>query len=324
MMYLFILGGFVLLVGGAEVMVRGAVVLAEHLGVSPMVIGMTVVAIGTSAPELVVTVNATLAGSPGLAVGNIVGSNIANSLLILGVACILMPIAEKPAALKRDGFMLLGGTVLFIVLSLRGDLDTFAGAILIAGFFLFLGVSYWRESHDPELSADHLSEVADLHGWPKTVFGSVIAVLIGLAGLAFGADLLVRGGTEIARNLGVSEEVIGLTLFALGTSLPELAASVVAALRGHADVGVGNVVGSNLFNVLGVGGVAALIDRIPVLDQLVGFDVWVMLAATLVLMPVLLFGWRISRAAGGVLVAAYVAYIWIQAYGVGRVFDISG
>lgn len=324
MMYLFILGGFVLLVGGAEVMVRGAVVLAEHLGVSPMVIGMTVVAIGTSAPELVVTVNATLAGSPGLAVGNIVGSNIANSLLILGVACILMPIAEKPAALKRDGFMLLGGTVLFIVLSLRGDLDTFAGAILIAGFFLFLGVSYWRESHDPELSADHLSEVEDLHGWPKTVFGSVIAVLIGLAGLAFGADLLVRGGTEIARNLGVSEEVIGLTLFALGTSLPELAASVVAALRGHADVGVGNVVGSNLFNVLGVGGVAALIDRIPVLDQLVGFDVWVMLAATLVLMPVLLFGWRISRAAGGVLVAAYVAYIWIQAYGVGRVFDISG
>ncbi len=324
MMYLLILGGFVLLVGGAEIMVRGAVVLAEHLGVSPMVIGMTVVAIGTSAPELVVTVNATLAGSPGLAVGNIVGSNIANSLLILGVACILMPIVEKPAALKRDGFMLLGGTLLFIVLSLRGELDALAGGILIVGFFVFLSVSYWRESHNPELSADHLNEVDDLHGWPKTVFGSVLAVVLGLAGLAFGADLLVRGGTDVARNFGVSEEVIGLTLFALGTSLPELAASVIAALKGHADVGVGNVVGSNLFNLLGVGGVAASIDRIPVLDQLVGFDIWIMLAATLVLMPVLILGWRISRAAGGVLLAAYVAYIWIQAYGVGRVFDITG
>ena len=324
MMYLLIFGGFVLLVGGAEIMVRGAVVLAEHLGVSPMVIGMTVVAIGTSAPELVVTVNATLAGSPGLAVGNIVGSNIANLLLVLGVACILMPIVEKPAALKRDGFMLLGGTVLFILLCLRGELDGFTGVVLIVGFFVFLGVSYWRESHDPELSTDHLSEVEDLHGWPKTVFGSVVAVVVGLAGLAFGADLLVKGGTEIARNLGISEEVIGLTLFALGTSLPELAASVIAALRGHSDVGVGNVVGSNLFNVLGVGGVAAAIDRIPVLDQILGFDIWIMLAATLILMPVLIFGWRISRAAGGVLVVAYVAYIWIQAYGVGRVFDLAG
>jgi len=234
MIYLLTFSGLNFLVGCAEIVARGADILAGNLGVLMMLIGMIVVAAGISAPELVVTVNATLAGSPELAVGNLVGSNIANSLLILCVACILMPIVEKRAAFKRDGFMLLGGTMLFIVLSLRSD----------------------------------------------------------LSGLAGGADLLVRGCTNIARNLEFSEEVISLTLFTVGTSLPELAASVIAALKDYADIGVGN----NLFDLLGVGGIAASIDRIPVLDQLIGFDIWVMLTAALVLMPVLVFGWRNLRA----------------------------
>ncbi|MEK9724205.1 MAG: calcium/sodium antiporter, partial [Rhodospirillaceae bacterium] len=245
MMYVQVVFGFVVLIGGAEVLVRGAVSLASRCGISPMIIGMTVVAIGTSAPELVVSVNAAREGATGLAVGNVIGSNIANVLLVLGVACVLSPIVERPAALMRDGAFFGFGTLLFVGLCLRGILDGMAGVLLLIGFVTFIAISYWRESSDPELSADHVQEVEDLQGWPNTTTGIGVAIFGGLIGLAIGSEFLVEGGAEIARTFGVSEEVIGLTLLALGTSLPELAASVIAAIKGHADVGIGNVVGSN-------------------------------------------------------------------------------
>ena len=323
-MYIQVIAGFIILVGGAEFLVRGAVNLADRLGIPPIVVGMTVVAIGTSAPELVVSLKATVAGSPGLALGNLVGSNIANVLLILGATCALKPIVDHPGSTAMDGYVLMGGSIIFVGLCLMGELSLFAGIVLLIAFFGFLGATYWRDTHDPEAAADLVEEVEDLRGDPKPLpisFGFVVA---GFVGLIYGADLLVQGGTEIARAFGVSEEVIGLTLFALGTSLPELAASLVAAFRGHPAVAIGNVVGSNLFNILGVGGVIASVATIPVADQISRFDIWIMLASTAVLLPVLLWGWRVTRLFGGLLLVAYTGYVWIQAAGVEKVLASIG
>ena len=320
MTYVELLVGFVILIGGAEVLVRGAVSLAGRFGSSPMVIGMTVVAVGTSAPELVVSVNAALEGATGLAVGNVIGSNIANILLVLGVACIMMPILERPAALKRDGALLLFGTLLFVGLCMVGVLDTKAGILLLIGFFCFLGISYWRESSEPDLASDHIQEVEDLQGWPQSLGACIAAVVVGLVGLALGAEFLVDSGTVIARTFGVSEEVIGLTLFALGTSLPELAATVIAAMKGHSEIGIGNIVGSNLFNILGVAGAASLTASLPVGEQILQFDLWIMLGSTMLLVPVLVLGWRITRFTGMLFLLGYVGYIWAQAFGVSRLF----
>jgi len=323
-MYIQVIAGFIILVAGAEFLVRGAVNLADRLGIPPIVVGMTVVAIGTSAPELVVSLKATVAGSPGLALGNLVGSNIANVLLILGATCVLKPIIDHPGSTATDGYVLMGGSIIFAGLCLMGELSLLAGIVLLVAFFCFLGATYWRDTHDPEAAADLVEEVEDLRGDPKPLpisFGFVVA---GLVGLIYGADLLVQGGTEIARAFGVSEEVIGLTLFALGTSLPELAASLVAAFRGHPAVAIGNVVGSNLFNILGVGGVIASVATIPVADQISRFDIWIMLASTAVLLPVLLWGWRVTRLFGGLLLVAYTGYVWIQAAGVEKVLASIG
>lgn len=321
-MYLQLIGGFVVLLVAAEAMVRGSVILAEKLGISPMVIGMTVVAFGTSAPELVVSLNAALAGSAGLAVGNIVGSNIANVWLILGAACIVMPILAKPDALKRDVILLFGGTILFIIFAWQGVLGLTAGIVLLVVFLAFIVASYMRDKSDPKVAKEKLEELEDLEkGIPKNTPVAIIATIIGIAGLAWGADLLVDGGSAIARSFGVTEEVIGLTLFAFGTSLPELAASVVAAYRGHPDVAIGNVVGSNVFNMMLVGGVVAALVGLPVPDQVIRFDIWVMLIATIMLLPVLMGKLKLNRVYAGVFLVLYFAYIGAQAYGVDKLLD---
>ena len=296
---------------------RSAVMLAQRYDISPLIIGMTVVAVGTSAPELVVSMGAALEGAPGLAVGNVVGSNIANVLLILGIAALIIPIQIGEATLRRDGAMVVSGTLFFIALGLHGDLDTMAGILLLISFFVFLGMSYWRDTHaGSDANAQTGEVIKEFEGWPKSTLGSFFAVIAGPLGLFIGAELLIDGGVSIARTWGVSEEVIGLTLFAFGTSVPELAATIAAARRGHADVGLGNVAGSNLFNILGVAGATALVAPLPMSKQIVTFDVWVMLASTLILVPVLAMGCRISRLTGGGMLAAYLVYIWIQIHGV--------
>lgn len=318
-MYLQVVGGFIILVAAAEIMVRGAVILAEKIGVSPLVIGMTVVAFGTSAPELMVSLQAAIAGSTGLAIGNIVGSNIANVWLIMGAACLVTPILAKPDAMKRDVILLMGGSLLFTWFCLQGELDLIAGIALLIVFGTFLGFSYFREKADPEMQKEHLEEIEELEkGMPKNVPLALAATVLGILGLAFGADMLVKGGSEVARSFGVSEEVIGLTLFAFGTSLPELAASVVAAYRGHPDVAVGNVVGSNIFNMMLVGGIVAAVKPIPVPDQVAGFDIWVMLVATVMLLPVLLGWMKLGRKYAFVFFVLYLGYVATQAYGVER------
>lgn len=316
-MYLQVAGGLVILLVAAEAMVRGAVILAEKMGISPMVIGMTVVAFGTSAPELVVSLNAGLSGAPGLAIGNIVGSNIANVWLILGAACLVTPILARPDAMKRDIVLLAGGSLLFSWFCLQGTLNLVAGVALLIVFLAFLAASYFRGKTDPEVLKEHLEELEELEkGIPKSIPVALAATIIGVVGLAFGADLLVEGGAGIARSYGISEEVIGLTLFAFGTSLPELAASVVAAYRGHPDVAIGNVIGSNVFNMMLVGGLVSVIVDMPVPGQVIHFDIWVMLAATAMLMPVLLGRMKLNRTYASVFFALYLAYVGAQAYGV--------
>lgn len=316
MMYLKILLGFVFLLGSADILVRGAVGLARRLEISPLVIGMTIIAFGTSAPELMVSLDAALAGSSAMALGNVIGSNMANMLLILGAAALLMPIVVKPYALLGDGMMLLGGSLLFAWFCWTGPIGFWQGGVLLVLLAVFLIRAYWRDSHDGGVSAEiHAEEVKDFEGL-KSLWLIWAAILAGLAGVLFGADLLVESGVELARVYGIAEEVIGLTVLAFGTSLPELAASVVAALRGHTEVALGNVVGSNLFNVLAVIGVVALVTPLEVPAQVLQFDLWLMLGVTVALMPFLIGGWRINRATAAVLLSAYGAYIFAQAYGI--------
>jgi len=314
MMYLQLIGGFVVLLAAAEIFIRGAVSLAKILNIPPLVIGMTVVAIGTSAPELMVTLDASLSGSPGLAVGNLIGSNIANVLLILGVSCLLSPMKGPESANVRDSFVLMSGSALFAFLCFQGQLSLMSGGILFAAFLGFLVSTYRKESTDEEATAEHIQEVEDMPSIAAPMGVVVFTILVGLVGIIWGADFLVEGGVAIARVYGVSEEIIGLTVIAFGTSLPELAASLVAAFRGHSDIAVGNVVGSNLFNILGIAGVVSMVSPLPVSGATLSFDIWVMLGATALVLPILGGRWHPRRASGAFFLILYIAYISYNGY----------
>jgi len=321
MVYVFIAIGFILLLGGAEFLVKGSVGIARKFGISPLVIGMTVVALGTSAPEFVVSLDAALEGVAGIATGNIIGSNIANILLILGVTAMIRPVEGDPDAVMRDGMILLFCTAVFTFLCWLGVLDLSAGMIMFAMFIMFLAYSYWREAHgqDPNVAEVHEHEADEIEA-PENIWMLLGLTLGGMAAVVIGAEFLVDSGTQIARTYGISEEVIGLTMIAIGTSLPELAASGMAALRGHTEVALGNVIGSNLFNILGVLGAVAIIQPLPVAQQLLDFDLWVLMGATLLLLPFMLTRWRLTRVEGMIFTLLYCSYIGIQAYGVDKMF----
>jgi len=320
MTYLQVVLGFALLLGGAEFLVRGAVQVSIKLGLSTLLIGMTVVAFGTSAPEFVVSLNAALDGSDGLALGNVVGSNIANLLLILGTTALLAPVVVDTRAVIRDGLMLTGASALFTWLCLSGVVQQIAGAMMVVVLIGYFLRSYLRERSDSSASAHlHEREAEEFQDIGMSTPMAWISIAGGLVALSFGADQLVTGGSAIARSFGVSDEVIGLTLIAFGTSLPELAASFVAARRGHTDVAIGNVIGSNLFNILGVAGGVAAIVPLTVPLQMIQFDLWIMMATTLVVLAYIALGARMGRREGLVFLGAYGLYIGAQAYGVDRV-----
>ena len=320
MMYVQVIAGFVLLLAGAEFLVRGAVALARRLGISTLVIGMTVVALGTSIPELVVSMNAALTGVPAMAVGNVVGSNIANILLILGVVGLVTPVVIQPKTHVRDGAVLMGGTFLFVVLCVLGAIGLWKGLLLIGSFIGFLFYSYWREKRvGGGVAEAHLREAEELRELQSSVWLASVVTFLGLAGVLYGAEILVDGGVAVARSSGVSEEVIGLTLIAIGTSLPELAASAVAAYHKQSDVALGNVIGSNLFNILGVAGAVAVARPLPIPDQILTFDLWVMLVVTLLLSPVMAKGGTLGRRTAAAFLLAYAAYIAAQAYGISHI-----
>ncbi|MDN2565115.1 calcium/sodium antiporter [Aquibium sp. A9E412] len=308
--YLLVAGGLVGLLVGGDLLVRGAVGVARRFDVSPMVIGLTLVGFGTSAPELVTSLQAALIGSPGIALGNIVGSNIANILLILGLAALISPMAVAPAAFKRDGTVLVLATLACVAAVLAGTVGRPAGGFLLAGLAAFLALTFAIERRRHTAAADVYEAEAESLPVLKTGAPASLAVFaVGLVITVLAARFLVQGAAALAADFGVSEAVIGLTVVAVGTSLPELATSAVAAVRRQSDVALGNVVGSNIFNVLGILGVTALVSPLAVPAEIARLDVWVMLAATALLVAVVVTGWRITRREGAALLAVYAGYI---------------
>jgi cation:H+ antiporter len=301
--------GFVLLFGGGELLVKGAVAVARRFGLSPLLIGMTIVAFCTSAPEMVVSVDAALAGSSDIALGNVVGSNIFNVLGVLGITALVAPISVVPRGLRRDMAVLIGSSVALALMAQAATIGATAGALCIAGIVVYVVLSYRAELRHPG------SPEAELHGReaaevtaPASLWSGLAYLATGLAMLVVGSRALVTGATEIARTYGMSEAVIGLTLVAVGTSLPELATSVMAAFRGHSDVAVGNVVGSGIFNILGILGVTAVLRPITVASQMAAVDVWVSVAVAVLLVPFLLRRGHIGRVAGAWFTGLYVVY----------------
>ena len=307
---IYFIAGLVILGFAGEATLRGAVGLAQRLNISPAMIGLTVVGLGTSLPELVVCVEAALDGKPDLAVGNIVGSNISNILLILGVGALIFPLACDSRSVRRDGGAMIIATLLCAGLGVMGYIPAWAGLGMLALLGAFHCWSYVRDRNDRNEATElHEREAEDLPDAPKSLSINIIYVVVGLVGLTGGAALLIDGATGIARGFGVPESIIGLTMIALGTSLPELFATVIAALRKHGDVAVGNVIGSNLFNILGTLGATAAIQPLSVASDIASIDIWVMLAATIVAFQLMWTDWKISRIEGAILLCAYIGYI---------------
>lgn len=316
MTYFLIIAGFALLLFGGESVVRGSVALAQRLGVSPLIVGLTIVGFGTSLPEMVVSVNAALVGSPGLAVGNVVGSNIANILLILGVAAVIAPIAVHPGAVKRDLLGMSAATLVYVGLGMSGQIVFWQGVLMLFALMSYIGFTVWHDNKSNDEAAElHRDEAAEMGEIPLRTVSIAGIIIVGLFAVVVGAEWLVTGATTLATEFGVPEEVIGLTVVAIGTSLPELATSIVAAYRGHSDVCVGNVLGSNLFNLFGITGVTALFAPLPFSDKIVSFDLWILLAATAIIIPFMLTGRRISRPEGIVLLILYLSFIASQFVG---------
>jgi cation:H+ antiporter len=327
--FIFITVGLVLLIAGGELLVRGAATSAERLGMSPLLVGLTIVGFGTSMPELVTSVEASLLGSPGIAVGNIVGSNIANILLIAGIVALISPLAVSGRALARDGVVMLLAALGLVGLGLTmTPLERGVGVVLVAGLIGYLWYAYIkerradREGHTAAFDKSEAHElVAPMHSGglgaavpsvPVALSAVGLPLAMALSGLAvviLGGRLMVEGAISLARSLDLSETLIGLTIVAVGTSLPELATSVIAALRKQSEVALGNILGSNIYNILGIGGATALLAPTIIPPELVRFDLLVMLIATLALLIFARSGMRIGRAEGAVLLGSYVLYI---------------
>lgn len=306
----FLTAGLALLILSGEFALRGAIGLAHKINVSTAVIGLTVMGFGTSAPELVVTIQAVLTGNADIAVGNAIGSNIANTMLILGAGALIRPLSCDPRAVRRDGTVMILSAALLCGLGLMGGIIAWQGVCMLAMLAAFMWWSYRRDTRHRDEAADLHEEMAEeTSGIPRSTLSISIYILGGFAGLAYGAALLVESAVVIAEAAGVSQSIIGLTLVAFGTSLPELAATLVAAYRRHTDIAIANVLGSNIFNILGVLGAGALFGPLGFSDHIVTIDQWVMLGSVVILLPILISGWRVSRAEGGLLLAGYAAYI---------------
>ncbi len=302
--------GLAVLVVGADVLVRGASRLAVSFGVSPLVVGLTVVAFGTSAPEMAVSVGSALAGSPDLAIGNVVGSNIANVLLILGISALITPLLVDEQIIRQEIPIMIGASALLVVMALDGNiglLESIALFGLVIAYTVFLVVQSRRASKAVQ---DEFETEIPTSTWDRHWAVQVGLIVGGLVMLVVGADWLVDSAVAFARAFGVSDLVIGLTVVAVGTSMPEIATSIVAAIRGQRDIAVGNVVGSNVFNLLAVLGAAGIASGagLPVSEAARNFDLWVMLAVAFACLPIMITGREIARWEGGVFLAYYAAY----------------
>ena len=295
--------GILLLYAGGEFLVRNASALASRLGISPLVIGLTVVAFGTSAPELAATLVSVFNGVPELAVGNVVGSNTANVGLILGAAALVYPLAVSKIFFRRDFFFMMIASILLIPVLLNGSVSRLEGGILVVILLAYL--AYLLKFDPDQVSADDISE-ADVQ---TPVWRSLSLLILGIVLLVVGARSLVAGAIEIASSLGVPEEVIGLTFVAFGTSLPELASAIIAASKRQTDIILGNVVGSNIFNVLAILGITSLVKPLAQPFADISADIWIMLGFSVAIVPLFLITRRLGRTAGSILLSAYIAYI---------------
>nr|WP_186827044.1 calcium/sodium antiporter [Shimia ponticola] len=309
----FVVLGLVILLLAGDVLVKGAVNLALRLGIPALIVSLTIVAFGTSAPELLIAISAVDDGAPGLALGNVVGSNTANILLVLGIPAMLATLDTSNCDTRKSYLYMIAATVLFIALAFTGEFQFWHGCVLLIAL-AFILLDQARDAHAHRNTCSGPSEdEEDLEGadpnmpwWKISVF-----LILGIAGLPLGADLLVDGATAIARDFGMSEVAIGLTLVAIGTSLPELATTVVAAYRKQADVALGNVIGSNMFNLLAIIGITSLIGDIEVDKEFLQLDLWVMLGASLLLAPFVFRRWKITRVWGVALSVLYAIYLMV-------------
>jgi len=308
-----LLGGLAVLTAGAEALVRGASRLALLAGVSPLVVGLTVVAYGTSTPELVVSIGAGLEGNPDIALGNVVGSNVFNVLFILGVSGLIAPLMVARQLVRLEVPIMIGASLLVWAMALDGRLGKVDGALLAAGIVAYTVWSIWRSRREEaarRAASGEEAPAAPAGGMGRAVAVGVGLVAVGLVALIIGARWFVDGSVALARTLGVSDLVIGLTIVAAGTSMPEVATSIVATLRGERDIAIGNVVGSNIYNLLAILGVSSLVTPggLTVAPSLLAFDIPVMVAVAVACLPIFLTGWSIARLEAAVFLGFYVAY----------------
>lgn len=311
-----LVAGVVLLVAGGDLLVRGATTAARLLGVSPLMIGLTLVGFGTSTPELVTSVTAAMKEAPGIAVGNVVGSNIANILLILGISAVICPLAVDPKGFRRDSTVVVVASLFCLAAVLVGFLGRLVGLLFLAALAAYIVFVYVQERTAKDEAGEVLEHMAeDAPAAPPSLPVSIGLALAGIALTVLGARWLVVGAIDLAQGLGVSDAVIGLTVVAVGTSLPELATTAMAAIRRHADVAYGNIVGSNIYNILGILGATAVIHPIAVPARIAELDIWIMLGATALLVLFARSGFTLQRWEGLAFLAAYAVYIGSLAMG---------
>ncbi len=308
MEYVLLILGLITLIVSGEFLVRGAVGIALKFNIPTLVIGMTIVSFGTSAPELLVSLKAALEGHPELSIGNIVGSNVANIALVLGITAMILPITVKKSTVKVDWPIMMGATTLFFLFILNANIEWYEGLIFVIGLIAF---NYYMFKSATKNETEEVDLDVDVEKAKNSkVIRNILLILVGSVGLAFGANWLLDGAITIATNFGVSEHIIAVTIVAFGTSVPELITSVMAALKKETDISVGNLIGSNIFNILGVLGITALVKEIPVSAQVITNDIYWVLGISLLLLPLMLIGYKVNRYRGLFLFLAYCIYIY--------------
>ncbi|MCG8444888.1 MAG: calcium/sodium antiporter [Hyphomicrobiales bacterium] len=311
--YLLLATGLALLVFAGDMLVRGSVSLAEKIGIPSMIIGLTIVAFGTSAPELVVSMKAAVDGFPGIAVGNVIGSNIANVLFVLGVAAVLSSVDCNQPYVRRNAIFMIAATFVFIYFCSLGTLQAWHGLVLLAMLAVYLietarGAIACKNAIGGR-DCDELEGIETIECVPHNPLTVAMFIGVGLVGLPLAAQLTVEGASGVAKSWGVSDAVIGLTIVAIGTTLPELATTVMAAVRREAALAIGNILGSNLFNLLAIMGLTAVVVPVPIAARFMELDLWVMLAASLIIMPFIFARSSMGRTVAVTFLVAYIAYI---------------
>ncbi len=302
--YLFLGFGLVILLAGGKYLVDGASGLAARFGLSPGLIGLTVVAFGTSAPELLVSINAAIKGSSDIAIGNVIGSNISNISLVLGISAMIFPIVIHRSVLKLDYLATLVSSLVFYLMAANGIISRWEGFILFV-LFILINLYFFKKISQNEAELNEFENVPS-----SSFFKSILLFFIGVLGLYFGSDMLVDSAVNISKKMGISERVIGVTIIAIGTSLPELVTSIIAALKKKTDIAIGNILGSNIQNIFSIIGLTALIRPINVSEIFLNQDFIWMIGLTLLLFPIFRTNWRISRLEGLLLLIIYIGYLY--------------